>query len=205
MSKKAKSRKAYLAPGEVAELLMVSPQAVRVWAKKGELQSVSTPGGHRRFARHEVERFAREKDLTIQLPTDDALRILIVDDDVAMADYLSEFLRSVDASVTTMIANDGYAAGELVQVFQPHVVLLDLIMPGLDGFDVCVRIRNNPATKATRVITMTGFHDDVNVDRSLQAGAECCIKKPVDHDQLLTLLGLGEGLRSAADRVAPPV
>ncbi len=184
---------------------MVSPQAVRVWAKKGELQSVSTPGGHRRFARHEVERFAREKDLTIQLPTDDALRILIVDDDVAMADYLSEFLRSVDASVTTMIANDGYAAGELVQVFQPHVVLLDLIMPGLDGFDVCVRIRNNPATKATRVITMTGFHDDVNVDRSLQAGAECCIKKPLDHDQLLTLLGLGEGLSSAADRVAPPL
>ena len=155
--------------------------------------------------RHEIERFARKKGLTMQLPTDDALRILIVDDEVQVAEYLSVFLSSVDEFVTTMIANDGYAAGKLVQVFRPHVVLLDLIMTGLNGFDVCVQIKNDPATKATRVITMTGFCDDVSVDRAMNAGAECCIEKPFDHDWLLTLLGLGETRRLAPNPVGTPI
>ena len=154
--------------------------------------------------RHEIERFAREKDLTIQLPTDDTLRILIVDDDVQLAEFLSDFLNSVDAFVTTRIANDGYTAGKLVQVFRPHVVLLDLVMAGLNGFDVCDQIKNDPATKATRVITMTGFYDKTNVDRALRSGAECCIEKPFDHDELLTLLGLGEARRLAPSSSTGP-
>lgn len=179
---------------------MVSPATVRLWASKGELQSVATPGGHRRFMRHEIERFAREKNLTISLPVDNTLRILIVDDDVQVAKILVDFLSTVDAAVTTKVANDGYAAGKLVQIFKPHVVLLDLIMTGLNGFDVCAQIKNDPATKATRVITMTGFYDEVNIDRAVKAGAECCIQKPFDFEQLLTLLGLGDARRQAPAR-----
>ncbi len=82
--------------------------------------------------RHEIERFAREKNLTIQLPRDDTLRILIVDDDTQVVAYLSRFLRSLDTAVTTMEAHDGYAVGKLVKVFRPHVLLLDLMMPGLN-------------------------------------------------------------------------
>ncbi len=205
MSKNSNSQKTYLAPGEVAKMLMVSPATVRHWASKGDLRSVSTPGGHRRFMRHEIERFAREKDLTIQLPEDDSIRILIVDDDTQVATYLSQFFNRLDANLITMVAYDGYTAGRLIQVFRPHVVLLDLMMPGLDGFDVCAQIKKDAASKATRVIAMTGFHDDENVERALQAGAECCIEKPFDQNQLLTLLQLNEtsamASRSEAERV----
>ena len=192
MNKQSQPQKTYLAPGEVADMLMVSPATVRHWASKGQLNSVSTPGGHRRFLRHEIERFAREKDLTILLPDDDTLRILIVDDDTQVAAYLSRWLSSLDDAVTTMEAHDGYAAGRLVQVFQPHIVLLDLMMPGLNGFDVCEQIKNDAASRATRVIAMTGFYDDKNVRRALEAGAECCVEKPFNREKLLTILGLHE-------------
>ena len=153
--------------------------------------------------RHEIERFAREKDLTLQLPDDDTLRILIVDDDTQVVVYLTRFFESLDSDITT--AHDGYAAGRLVQIFRPHVVLLDLMMPGLNGFVVCAQIKNDAASKATRVIAMTGFYDEMNVERALQAGAECCIAKPFDQDQLLTLLGLNGVRTMAPNAEAAPV
>ena len=206
MRKRQHAQKSYFAPGEVADMLMVSPATVRNWASRGELAAVSTPGGHRRFLRQDVERFARENNLTIQLPDDDVHRVLIVDDDVQVAAYLSRFLGQVDASVATMEAHDGYTAGRLVQAFRPHVVLLDLMMPGLNGFDVCRQIKNDPATRATRIIAMTGYYNETNVARALQAGAEHCIAKPYDQQQLLSLLGVGEyrSRSSAADRSRAP-
>lgn len=197
MSKYLRPAKPYLAPGQVAEMLMVSPATVRHWASKGTLGSVATPGGHRRFLQHEVERFARENDLTLQPPADGTLRVLIVDDDEQVSTYLTRFLDQFDANVSSMTAHDGYTAGRLVQTFRPHVVLLDLMMPGLNGFDVCAQIKDDPSLKATRVITMTGFYDNENVQRALDAGAECCIEKPFDQNQLKSLLGLG-GPRAAA-------
>jgi len=190
MRKNSTSRKPYLSPGDVAAMLMVSPASVRLWASKGDLKSVTTPGGHRRFMPDEIERFAREKNLTIQPLDDDTLRVLIVDDDPQVTDYLSRYLSRVDANVKTMKAHDGFAAGTLVQVFEPHVVLLDLMMPGLDGFDVCTKIKGDPKTRAIRIIAMTSFHDDGNVKRALRAGAECCVEKPFDTKSLLALLGL---------------
>ena len=188
--KQSFEQKAYLAPGEVAEMLMVSPATVRLWASKGEIKSVSTPGGHRRFMRHEIERFARDRNLTMQLPDDSTLRILIVDDDKQVARYLVRFFDRLDAGVATMVAHDGFTAGRLVQVFRPHVVLLDLMMPGINGFEVCAQIKNDSAFKATRVIAMTGFYEVENVKRALDAGAECCLAKPFDEHELLDKIGL---------------
>ncbi len=190
MSKQADMQKTYLAPGDVAKMLMVSPATIRHWASKGELAAVSTPGGHRRFLRHDIERFARDNDLTMLLPGSGVLRILIVDDDTHVANYLSEFFRRLDANTESMEAHDGYNAGRLVQAFRPHVVLLDLMMPELDGFQVCRQIKKDPTSRATRVIAMTGFFDEENVARSLSAGAEYCIEKPFNMEKLLTILGI---------------
>ncbi len=171
-------------------MLMVSPASVRLWASKGDLKSITTPGGHRRFMRHDIERFARERDLTIQPLDDDSLRILIVDDNVQVTEYLSRYLNRAHPNIKTRKAHDGFTAGRLVQAFEPHVVLLDLMMPGMDGFNVCTQIKSDPKSKATRIIAMTSFYDDANVKRALSAGAECCVEKPFDKDRLLTLLGL---------------
>jgi len=172
---------------------MVSPVTVRQWAQKGNLAALTTPGGHRRFLRHDVERFARERGIALQLPEGDSLRILIVDDDKQLAGYLVELLANQERSISTQTAHDGFEAGAKVQIFRPHVMLLDLMMPGLDGFGVCRQMQQDPNTKAVRIIAMTGYYTAGNVQRILASGAEVCLPKPLPNDELLEAIGLSAG------------
>ncbi len=189
-----KKGKSYLTPNDVATLLMVSPVTVRQWAQKGGLSALTTPGGHRRFLRHDVERFARERGIALQPPEGDSLRILIVDDDKQLAGYLVELFANREEAVSTQTAHDGFEAGAKVQTFQPHIMLLDLMMPGLDGFGVCRQMQEDPNTKAVRIIAMTGYHTTGNVQRILDAGAEICLPKPLPNDELLEAIGLSAGV-----------
>lgn len=183
-------KKSYLTPNEVAELLMVSPAAVRQWAEKGELNALATPGGHRRFLPAEVERFARERGLTLNLGNGGALRVLIVDDDKQLRLYLVELLSGLQDEVVTETARDGFEVGLKVSEFKPQVILLDLMMPGLDGFQVCRQLKDGPNSKAIRVIAMTGHSSSENVEKILAAGAETCLAKPLDEQVLLKHIGL---------------
>lgn len=190
MVRKTNKQKGYLTPNEVAAMLMVSPTTIRQWSSEGKLKSLATPGGHRRFMRPEIERFARENGLTLQLPDNQTMRILIVDDDKNIGDLLTKVFSRVAASVDTMVADNGFDAGRLVQGFRPHVVLLDLMMPGIDGFEVCQTIKQDPASKATRILAMTGFYEKDNVSRILAAGAEICLAKPFEIETLLDAIGI---------------
>jgi len=189
VAKKPKT-KSYLTPNQVAELLMVTPTAVRQWAEKGELSALTTPGGHRRFLPSEVDRFARQRGLTLNSGSAGAMRVLIVDDDKQFSRYLKAFFEGLQDEVVTEVANDGFSAGLKVIEFKPHVVLLDLMMPGMDGYQVCEAIKSEPASKAIRVVAMTGFPSPENIEKILAAGAEVCLAKPIDDDLLLGELGL---------------
>lgn len=183
-----KEPRPYLTPNEVAGILMVSPVTVRQWAQKGLLKAELTLGGHRRFLRTEVERFVRENGLALQ-PTVAAGvdRLLVVDDDRQLAGYIQELLSEIEG-LGIELAFDGYEAGIKVARFRPHLVLMDLMMPGLDGFEVCRRIKTDESTRHIRVITMTGFRTSENVGKALAAGAEQCLPKPLDAAALLALV-----------------
>jgi excisionase family DNA binding protein len=184
--------KSYLTPNQVAELLMVTPTAVRQWAEKGDLNALTTPGGHRRFLPGEVERFARNRGLTLNLTDTGVLRILIVDDDEQLVRYLVDLLSGFQEEVAIETANEGFAAGLKIREFEPHIILLDLMMPGIDGFDVCRQLKNSPVYNAIRVIAMTGFHSEENVKKIIDAGAEECLAKPIDQNALLGLIGINQ-------------
>lgn len=186
-----KETKDYLTPKETADVLRVSPITVRVWAQKGLLKASTTAGGHRRFERSEVERFAREKGIEILADTE--MRILIVDDDPDHLELLIDvFEESLpDANVNT--ARDGFEAGQKVASFKPGVILLDLLMPGVDGFKACRSIKENAESENVRVIAMTGFMSDENVRKIKHAGAEVCLEKPLDMAKLISLLSDDEG------------
>ena len=182
--------KTYYTPNEVADLFMVSPITVREWAKKGLLKAELTPGGHRRFLVPEVKKFARQRDLTLQDRQDSRTRILIVDDDQQFCRFLTEQFAEFDDSMVTETAFDGFSAGQLIPNFRPHIVLLDLMMAGMDGFDVCRKLKENPDTKSIRVIAMSGFASPENTQNIINSGAECCLPKPVDFDALSEALDL---------------
>jgi CheY-like chemotaxis protein len=177
--------KGYLTPQQVADKLLVSPITVRGWALRGLLKAEVTPGGHRRFLASEVERFALERhhhgDHT-------QMRVLIVDDNQSLARYLQDFLST--HNLITETAFDGFDAGWKLQSFHPEVLLLDLMMPRLNGFDVCRQIKENPETNAMRIIAMTGYPSPSNESRVISEGAECCLNKPIDEIALLEAIGI---------------
>lgn len=179
--------KPYLTPSEAAKLLMVSPITVRAWAQKGLLPSETTPGGHRRFRREDIELFAKQSKT---LPKRNDIRILIVDDDKQVAGFLVEWLTGLNEPYIVSSASDGFEVGSKVYTFEPDIILLDLMMPNLDGFAVCRQIKADPDISDIRVIAMTGYLTQENEQRILEAGAETCMSKPLDLKRLLGLLQL---------------
>jgi excisionase family DNA binding protein len=179
--------KPYLTPNEVAQWMMVSPVTVRGWAQKGMLQAEVTPGGHRRFRREEVERFARTWN---PVGNRGPLRVLIVDDDRSVVGFLKELLEGAADPVTVEVAYDGFEAGSKVHAFVPDIVLLDYMMPGIKGSEVCRQIKQIPGLAHVRVIAMSGFLSPEYEAELVAAGAECCLSKPIDTTRLLTLMGV---------------
>lgn len=188
---KKSKQKTHLTPNEVAELLMVNPVTVRQWAARGLLRSLTTPGGHRRFLLSDVEEFARSRGATpVARHSGRPDRVLIVDDDPNLGRLIAEVIQGRDDNVETEIAHDGFEAGAMVESFRPHALVLDLMMPGMDGFEVCRRLRARPTLNHIRIVAVTGFPSTENVDRILAAGADACLSKPLDTEKLLTELGL---------------
>jgi len=182
--------KNYLTPNEVADILMVSPVTVRQWAQKGMLNALTTPGGHRRYTKQHVELFARKHGISILPPARDYLHILIIDDDAQLARYIHEVLSIHPDNIKLLTASNGFEAGRQIQTFKPDVVLLDLMMPSLDGFSVCRILKEDPSTSSIRIIAMTGYYTPDNVEQIVNAGAETCLAKPLQLDALFDAIGI---------------
>ncbi len=185
----------YLTPNEVAGLLLVSPITVRQWAQKGLLEAQTTAGGHRRFARSEVERFAREKG--IELPNQ-YQKVLVVDDDRQLNNYLVALLETSVDDVQVHSALDGFEAGRMVQAHKPEIVILDIMMPGMDGVEVCRSIKADPLTRHALVVAMTGHHTTELERRVIDAGAKVLLKKPFSREELLSECGLTSSIHTAS-------
>jgi excisionase family DNA binding protein len=149
--------KHYYTPNEVAQLFMVSPVTVRQWAQKGLLHAALTAGGHRRFLHQDLIRFAQERGLALNWPGRGGTRILIVEDDPQQAAYLYELLQGRPGIEAVDIAASGFEAGHHLHSFKPNLVLLDLMMPGMDGFAVCRSLKADPTTHNIRVLAITGY------------------------------------------------
>ena len=115
-------------------------------------------------------------------------RILIVDDSRDGGESLAMLLRVLGADVA--LAHSGRQALECVNTFRPDVVLLDIGMPGMDGYEVARRIRANPANRRMQLIALTGWGQDEDRQRSAAAGFNHHLVKPADVDQLRQLLSV---------------
>ena len=190
----AMKEKRYLTSNDVATLLRVSPVTVRQWAQKGRLKADCTPGGHRRFNVDDIETFAHQHGISLHDP-DSGFRVLIVDDDQQVVRYLGELLMEFDEDIELAFANDGFEAGRLVSTFHPNAILLDLMMPGMNGFEVCRTLKSDEATRGIRIIAMTGYANNENINQILEAGAESCLGKPLRENEIFAALGLSEQLK----------
>jgi len=177
--------KPYLTVTDVARLLMVSAPTIRLWTEKGFLKTELTFGGHRRYIRADIERLMRERGLKDLDASSEPganqpkkLSVLIIDDEQELADTLAEGLRNALPDATVTVATDGFIGGLLAVQQQPDFVLLDLMMPGINGVEVCKVLKNTPSTKGIRIIVTTGASNAEQAQAAIDAGAETCLFKP---------------------------
>lgn len=170
---------------EVAKYCHVTADTIRKWAEAGRIQVFKTPGGHRRIRRDDLVRFLRENSIPIHEDLDAmGVKVLVVDDEKAVISVIRRFLERSKTPFQIEVAMDGFDAGHQVATFRPNVIFLDLRLPGLDGFEVCRRIKADPDSAAAKVIAMTGYYEGDVAQRIIELGAEMLLQKPFTPDDL---------------------
>lgn len=108
-------------------------------------------------------------------------RVLIIDDDTSMANAIKRALRR--SGYETYVAEDGFAAGSMLERLEPALITLDLSMPGLDGFDVLRFIRHQPQYRNLKVLVVSALPDN-QLQRAIDLGANDALPKPFDNNEL---------------------
>jgi excisionase family DNA binding protein len=166
---------------EVSHLLHVNPRSVINWIEQNLLPSYRTPGGHRRIRREDLLAFLRKH----QIPTPASLlegkfSVLIVDDEEEIVSMLKTYFQR-QGGYEVSSASDGITALIEVGRVKPDLLILDIMIPGVDGIEVCRRIKAGSENK-TSIIAVSGMAD--NEKKVLQAGADAFMAKPLDLDRL---------------------
>jgi len=188
---------------EAARMLGVAVSSVSKWVDEGRLLAGRTPGGHRRIEKEDFIRFLHQQNFRIPRELQpSAQNILIVDDEKSFAKWLAEEIGERYPRLEVSVAHDGYSAGEIVGLVKPAVIILDLYMPGIDGFEVCRRIKSNPQTMQTAVIAVTADPDPQIEARIMKLGARAYLTKPLDVDVLMAEIGKVLGIPSEAGAAA---
>ena len=173
---------------EISRLIQVDPSTVSKWIDKGILAAFRTPGGHRRVRSGDLRNFllAHHMPLPEELGTG-VLRLLVVDDEKGVVEGMKRAFRAFGSQVEVTTTTSGVEALLMVSEQKPHGLLVDLNMPGLDGFEVCRKVNARRNLEGTKVIAMTGRPTPELIDQALKAGAVACFAKPVDAQQVMDL------------------
>ncbi len=192
-----KSRQNLLKISEMAQKADVLVSTIRYYTDIGLLKAaMTTEGGHRLYEEiPTMERLAKIKRMVakgltlpeIQSQIDKELtvkKILVVDDEPEIVDFFKELFETAMPHQIE-VANDGFKAGRLVQTFGPDLVILDLLLPGVDGFQVCRMIREDEETKHTKILAVTGYDSPEIRKKILDSGADDFLGKPLEYNQTL--------------------
>ncbi len=173
---------------QIAELCGVHITTAIRWIDQGELQAYRTPGGRRRVAANELQSFVARLNIPVRgWPGRERPVVLVVDDDLMVMRALVRKLKALQR-YEVVAASSAYEALLLVGAIRPDVVVLDLLMPTMDGFEVCAAIKRTPATRHVTIVAMTGQFSDGMRQRALDLGALECLPKVGGLDELPRLI-----------------
>ena len=177
--------------GEAAEICKVSQQTIIRCFDAGRLKGFRVPGSRfRRIPRDALIQFMKDNGI----PPDNLeemnakAKVLVVDDDPEIVELFVDVLER-DGRFEVKTAGTGYDAGMITQEFQPDLIILDYMLPDINGNVVCQTIKSKPEFADTRIIIISGVVNQEEIDDLMAAGADDFVKKPFNIEQLVERVG----------------
>ena len=175
----------------------VSPKTIINWIESGLIKAYKTPGGHRRINRRDLIAFMEKQGMP--LPDKEVesgrIKILVVDDDPIIVESIVQALEEDEYDYEVISAADGFEAGIQVSHFKPDLLILDIMMPDIKGFDVCQKIKSSPETRDTKIVVLSAYLDEEKFQQMKEYGADACYSKPLPLPQLKEEVSRLLGLR----------
>ena len=181
----AKTAKTVFTTGEAARICKVSQQTIIRCFDNGSLKGFRVPGSRfRRIPRDQLYSFMRENKIPTDALESGKPKVLIVDDDVELVELLKDVFDR-DGRFETRTANNGFDAGMQVKEFRPDVMVLDVMLPDINGKEVCQRVRSDKNLDAVKIICISGMVEQDKIAELIDAGADDFMNKPFTVDSLL--------------------
>src|SRR5258706_15740436 len=175
--------------GEAAEICKVSQQTIIRCFDSGRLKGFRVPGSRfRRIPREALIAFMKENGIPADALNNGKRRILVVDDDPEIVELFVDVLER-DGRFEVKTASSGYDAGMLTQEFNPDLIILDYMLPGINGNVVCQTLRQNPAFEHVKIIIVSAVLKQEETNDLLKAGAHEFVKKPFNIEKLIERVG----------------
>lgn len=181
----------YVTTGEAANMLGVGLNTIKRWIASGDLQGIRTLGGHWRIPDLELQDFMQAHGmLTLARDKKAPTRVLIVDDTPSVCSLLSAVLEQANFPSDVKCAHDGCTGLIQIGSWQPDVLVLDILMPGINGLDVLRRLRNDSELLGNMaIVVITSAFDQPEIMRAVRrAKPDAVLPKPVDAQQFLATI-----------------
>lgn len=173
-------RRTFFTTFEISQICGVNPTTVQNWVKGKKLRAFTTPGGHRRIRREDLISFLKKFDMPIPAELDQGPPlVMIVDDEKEILDLLEDLLKSGGNEVSISRAASGVEALLMIGECKPHLLILDIMMPGMNGYEVCQKLKSSPATRNIKIVAISGDNRATVRERILDSGADLFFAKPL--------------------------
>ena len=179
------SNKTVFTTGEAAKICKVSQQTIIRCFDNGSLKGFRVPGSRfRRIPRDHLYSFMKENGIPTDALESGKRKLLVVDDDVDLVDLMVDGFAQ-DGRFEIKTANNGFDAGMLVKEFRPDLVVLDVMLPDINGKEVCQRVRGDDTMKTVKIICISGMVEQDKIADLMAAGADDFMNKPFDIEKLI--------------------
>jgi excisionase family DNA binding protein len=181
----AMTTKTVFTTGEAAKICKVSQQTIIRCFDNGSLKGFRVPGSKfRRIPREQLYLFMKDNGIPTDALESGKKKLLIVDDDQDLVDLIKDGFER-DGRFDIRTANNGFDAGMGVKEFRPDLVILDVMLPDINGKEVCHRVRSDPALDMVKILCISGMVEHDKVDGLKAAGANDFMQKPFAIEDLV--------------------
>ena len=171
--------------GEAAKICKVSQQTIIRCFDSGQLKGFRVPGSRfRRIPRDILYKFMKDNGIPTDALESGKRKALIVDDDVELVELIRDALVA-DGRFEVRVANNGFDAGMMVKEYHPDIIVLDVMLPDINGKEVCQRVRSDTALDDVKIICISGMVEAAKIDDLRESGANDFLQKPFDRMCLL--------------------